>query len=38
MSTEPKQAIVLNGSGHGIRELVREKPDLLQDVIAALKR
>jgi hypothetical protein len=29
---------MLNGSGHGIRALVEEKPDLMQDVIAVLKR
>ena len=38
MSAEPKQVIMLDGSGHGIRALVDEKPDLMQDVIAALKR
>ena len=38
MSVEPKQVIMLGGNGHGIRALVDEKPDVMQDVIAVLKR
>lgn len=37
-SAEPKQLIMLGGSGHGLSNLVAEKADLMQDVIAALKR
>lgn len=37
-SAEPKQVIALGGSGHPIATLVAEKADLVQDVIAALKR
>jgi dienelactone hydrolase len=37
-SAEPKQVIALGGSGHGIRWLVEEKPDLIREVIAELKR
>lgn len=37
-SAEPKQLIELDGSGHGIAALVSKKSDLMQDVIAALKR
>lgn len=37
-SAEPKQMIELEGSGHGISALVSKKADLMQDVIAALKR
>ncbi len=37
-SAEPKQLIELGGSGHGISALVAKKADLMQDVIAALKR
>lgn len=37
-SAEPKQIISLGGRGHQISALVSEKADLMQDVIAALKR
>lgn len=37
-SVEPKQLITLGGSGHGMAPLLAEKADLMQDVIAALKR
>lgn len=37
-SAEPKQMIELEGGGHGISALVSKKADLMQDVIAILKR
>ena len=37
-SAEPKQLIELDGGGHGIAASVSKKADLMQDVIAALKR
>ena len=37
-SAEPKQVIMLNGNGHAIRALVSEKPDVMRELITALKR
>ncbi len=37
-SAEPKQVVALGGSGHQVGDLVSKKADLMQDVIAALKR
>lgn len=37
-SAEPKEVIALGGNGHPVKALVAEKADLMQDVIATLKR
>lgn len=37
-SADPKQVIALDGGAHGVEPLIAEKADLMQDIIAALKR
>lgn len=37
-SSDPKQMIALGGSGHHVNTLVNEKTDLIEDVIALLKK
>ncbi|MRR50121.1 MAG: alpha/beta fold hydrolase [Rhodocyclaceae bacterium] len=37
-SAEPKMVFALGGGGHPIKSLVAEKADLMQDVIAAIKK
>jgi pimeloyl-ACP methyl ester carboxylesterase len=37
-SSEPKQMFALNGYGHSVLSLVQERPTLLADVVAILKK
>ena len=34
----PKQIIVIAGGGHGVRDMVKSKPDLLDEIISYLRR
>lgn len=37
-SAEPKELIALNGSGHGSSDLKSQRPSLIADIVATLKR